>query len=350
MENRKYTIYQTTNLINNMIYIGCHALKIGKDTDSYMGSGTNIVKAIYELGKHNFKKEILFIFDNKEDMLAKERELVNEEFIARNDTYNIILGGGTFYVGGCVVVKDIHGNSFMVHKTDQRFLTKELVGITAGFVPVIDNKGRTFQVPKNDPNYINQAYQHVTKGRVTVKNVNTNETLSVYKNDPRLLTNELVSINKNKIPVIDKDGNCLSVDRNHPKYLSGEYKHNATGYVTVKDVNGKTVRVLSTDERYLNGELVGINKNKQVSDETRKKQSKSHTGKIISDETKIKMSLAQKGIKKDPHTDEHKINLSLKLKGRKCIHKNDLNKKVFIDDLDKYLNEGWSLGKSPGSR
>lgn len=41
----------------------------------------------------NFKKTILFVFDNFHDMDMKERELVNEDFLKRNDVYNIHAGG-----------------------------------------------------------------------------------------------------------------------------------------------------------------------------------------------------------------------------------------------------------------
>lgn len=89
-----FTIYKTTNLINGKIYIGCHRTEI--QNDSYLGSGNQLIAAIKKYGRCNFIKEILFVFDNSEDMFIKERELVNEEFVKRPDTYNICVGG----VGG----------------------------------------------------------------------------------------------------------------------------------------------------------------------------------------------------------------------------------------------------------
>lgn len=89
---KKYIIYKITNKLNGYIYIGAHITK--NINDKYMGSGSNIKKAIKEFGIDNFKKDILFIYDNKDEMLLKESEIVDRNFIRRIDTYNISLGGG----------------------------------------------------------------------------------------------------------------------------------------------------------------------------------------------------------------------------------------------------------------
>lgn len=87
----KYTIYQTTNKINGKIYIGFHITE--NPEDDYLGSGYLLKKAITKYGVEAFEKEVLFVFDNPEEMFEKEAELVNEEFLARPDIYNIKLGG-----------------------------------------------------------------------------------------------------------------------------------------------------------------------------------------------------------------------------------------------------------------
>lgn len=86
-----YLIYKITNNINNKIYIGKHQTE-NKD-DDYMGSGTILKKAIEKYGLDKFTKEILFECNSLEEMNQKEAEIVDEEFIARLDTYNIKLGG-----------------------------------------------------------------------------------------------------------------------------------------------------------------------------------------------------------------------------------------------------------------
>lgn len=86
-----HLVYKITNLINGKIYIGIHSTE--DINDLYMGSGVNIKKSIARHGVENFKKEILYNFDNYDDMIAMEIKLVNEEFILRTDTYNAALGG-----------------------------------------------------------------------------------------------------------------------------------------------------------------------------------------------------------------------------------------------------------------
>lgn len=86
-----YLIYKITNLINDKIYIGAHVTD--NINDGYMGSGTYIKKAINMYGVDKFKKEILYVYDNKNDMFNKEREIVNETFIKQKNTYNAKVGG-----------------------------------------------------------------------------------------------------------------------------------------------------------------------------------------------------------------------------------------------------------------
>lgn len=86
-----YTIYQITNLVNNKIYIGCH--KTIDPYDGYMGSGKLLNEAIKKYGLSNFKKDVIYIFDNPDEMYSKEAEIVNDDFILREDTYNIKRGG-----------------------------------------------------------------------------------------------------------------------------------------------------------------------------------------------------------------------------------------------------------------
>jgi len=84
-----YIVYQTTNLINNKIYVGVHKVKGGMNSkfDGYLGSGKYLNSSIKKYGKDNFKRETLFYFEIEELAYSKEAVIVNEEFINRDDTY-----------------------------------------------------------------------------------------------------------------------------------------------------------------------------------------------------------------------------------------------------------------------
>jgi len=86
-----YLIYKITNTLNNKIYIGSHKTK-NKD-DGYMGSGKYLLRAIKKYGVEKFSKEILFELDNSKEMYKKEAELVNEDYLAEENTYNLKRGG-----------------------------------------------------------------------------------------------------------------------------------------------------------------------------------------------------------------------------------------------------------------
>ena len=86
-----YTIYKITNKINNKIYVGKHQTE--NLDDGYFGSSSILNNAVLKYGKDNFTKEVLYVYDNENDMNNMEKEIVNEEFVLRLDTYNITVGG-----------------------------------------------------------------------------------------------------------------------------------------------------------------------------------------------------------------------------------------------------------------
>ena len=73
-----FFLYKTTNTVNGKIYIGIHQTKNRDDT--YIGSGKLLLAAIKKYGRKVFVKEILEEFTSEQDMVAKEVEIVNEEF------------------------------------------------------------------------------------------------------------------------------------------------------------------------------------------------------------------------------------------------------------------------------
>lgn len=86
-----YGIYKITNRVNGKMYIGQHTTD--DLDDGYMGSGAIMKKALKKYGREAFAKEWLEFAENAEDLNCLERMYVDEEWLARPDTYNLVLGG-----------------------------------------------------------------------------------------------------------------------------------------------------------------------------------------------------------------------------------------------------------------
>jgi len=106
MEN-KYIVYKITCLVNNKIYIG-YTKRTAKERLSEhfrcakkkSAINTKFAKAILKHGRDNFIIETLFVFDNKEEALQKEIELI-EFFNSIKEGYNTRIGG----IGGPTIQK-----------------------------------------------------------------------------------------------------------------------------------------------------------------------------------------------------------------------------------------------------
>ena len=86
-----FYLYQIINKLNDKIYVGVH--KTDNLNDGYMGSGKILNRAIKKYGVEKFEKDILIYFNTAEEMFAKEKEIVTDEFLLREDTYNLRRGG-----------------------------------------------------------------------------------------------------------------------------------------------------------------------------------------------------------------------------------------------------------------
>jgi hypothetical protein len=101
-----HIVYQTTNIINNKIYIGAHSTDLL--ADGYLGSGHRLTLAIEKYGVKSFERIILHTFTTPEEMFKKESEIVNKEFLKRLDVYNIVEGGFGGYNKGTTGLKHLH--------------------------------------------------------------------------------------------------------------------------------------------------------------------------------------------------------------------------------------------------
>ena len=137
-------------------------------------------------------------------------------------------------------------------------------------------------------------------GKVTAKDKDGNIHY-VLADDDKFKSGELIGIQKNKVSVIDKDGNKLSVSVNDERYLSGELKHNLDGrkWMHNKETGHKLLIFPEDIKNYKSkGYDLGKGKIRKISNQT----------------------------------------------GMKHIHKGSKNTRVNTENLEEYLNNGWSLG------
>lgn len=88
---KHYLVYLITNTVNGKIYVGKH--ETFDPDDDYMGSGDLLKRAQAKYGLDKFTKTILADFDEPWSMANMEATIVDEEFVKRKDTYNMMIGG-----------------------------------------------------------------------------------------------------------------------------------------------------------------------------------------------------------------------------------------------------------------
>lgn len=277
----KYYIYKTTNIINNMIYIGVSTR--GNDA-TYLGSGPRLLEALTAYGRENFKKEVLEVFNNEQDALNREKELVNDEFISRADTYNINAGGA----GGT-------SNTNMA---------------------TVNLGGKYIQLPKNDIRIKSGETVPINTGTTVVRDTNTDEVYRVDVNDDRIKTGELVSFNSGTLSVENKDGVRFRVSTDDIRLSTGELTHiGKENYIKPGERH-------SRDTEYREGDKWMYKPNQEDAKVVRAEQVNAHIedGWIFGRGEEIKYWIHKSG--------------------------DSITKKVNSKDLDLYLSKGWSMGRS----
>ena len=84
-------IYKTTCSVTGRFYVGMHSTS--NLEDDYIGSGKRLWLSIREHGRENHTKEILEFLETRDELKRREKEIVNENFIADPMCMNIQPGG-----------------------------------------------------------------------------------------------------------------------------------------------------------------------------------------------------------------------------------------------------------------
>lgn len=196
---RYYFVYKTTNKINKKFYIGVHATD--NLDDNYLGSGKYLADAIQHYGKDCFEREILSFHSSYEEALQKESELVTIELVESNDCYNLTLGGGKPPL--------MQGETHPLFGKSRPDSSKRMT--------------------ENNPSKGKFAKNSHSFGTLVVYDTTTKKNIRVKKDDTRIITGEVIPINKGKVTVRDKEGSVFQVAKDDPRYVSGELIHISKG-------------------------------------------------------------------------------------------------------------------------
>ena len=149
-------IYKTTNLLSGRYYVGMHSTD--DLNDGYLGSGTLLRRSINKHGKDNHSIEILEFLNSREELAARERELISLEEIAKKECMNLKVGGNgglsspehayAFHAAGGKAVRILMSNRHRERlKTDPEYKARisQKIKETLGCVGAFTGKKHTLE-------------------------------------------------------------------------------------------------------------------------------------------------------------------------------------------------------------
>lgn len=187
-----YLVYKIINVTNGHYYIGQH--KTTNPIDKYMGSGKYIEHAIAKYPLSNFVKEILFDFDNFDDMNNKEKELVplSSCFPYNDLSYNLIEGGNgqlsenvklniskTLKSNGKVAGKNNPMYGYKWSDTQRQHQSEVMKGRI-----ISDNFRKECSLRLNGKGNPMYGKQHSTKSKLKISNTRKEQHIAAGKNNP----------------------------------------------------------------------------------------------------------------------------------------------------------------------
>jgi|OM-RGC.v1.013590980 NUMOD3 motif. len=120
-----YTVYKVTHRASGRYYIGVHQTE--DLDDGYLGSGLHVTRAVEKYGREAFEKEILFNYDNPDEMFSKEKELVTLQVVEDPETFNLCPGGrcGSWWRANQVTTSEQRREAAMRGNRKKRELLKD---------------------------------------------------------------------------------------------------------------------------------------------------------------------------------------------------------------------------------
>jgi hypothetical protein len=301
-QTKKYHfVYKTVNTVNGKEYIGYH----GTDNldDGYLGSGKLLKRAIEKYGPDSFTREILQFFDKPEDAFEYEKEIVNRDYVKREDTYNLSVGGNV-----CILYGEHNGFYGKKHSPETVSIIREK---NQGKKHTDEAKEKISHASKanwENPEYRSKMIEKFT-GRVfteeTKQKISKSHTGKVFSEETK------AKISKAKTEFfanITEEEYSNWYNKTHGEEQRRKRSETLSGHVKSDEWVNK------------------INRNPEKIRKTAEK----HRGMKRSQEAKEKMSLAKKG--KTPHNV-----------GKIYIHNPITREKMLIDKND-IIPEGFKRG------
>jgi hypothetical protein len=181
MEADMIFVYETKHLGSGKIYVGVHE---GSEGDGYLGSGKHLRRAIAKHGKSQFVRRVLHTCDTLEEAFAIEAQIVNEDFVKREDTFNMMPGGK----GGWKHV-DLRGDKNPMRRAE--VAAKVAAGVSASYTPErrLENADRMRQMISSLDVHPRKGKKHTveTLDLISVKNTGRPSPFKGLKKGPEPL-------------------------------------------------------------------------------------------------------------------------------------------------------------------
>lgn len=95
-QKKYHYIYKTTCIVNGKFYYGMHSTN--NLNDDYLGSGKRLWNSINYHGKENHIKEILEYCEDRQKLILREKEYINENLLKDKLCMNLQPGGGGGFI------------------------------------------------------------------------------------------------------------------------------------------------------------------------------------------------------------------------------------------------------------
>jgi group I intron endonuclease len=214
-----WILYQTTNLVNDKIYVGVHKLANTANSRKYLGSGYALKPAIKKYGRANFVRETLAEFSCAKDAYLAEANIVDEEFCNRIGTYNMKTGGR----GGSTCNKETKAKMSMAKKGKPRSdETKTKIGAAS--------RGHTFN--------LGRKHSEEAKAKMSAFHKGNTYSLGFKHSEDTLIK---MSIAHKGITHTDEAKAKIALANNIPVVINGKYYISAKRASELEKIAYKTL-------------------------------------------------------------------------------------------------------------